>query len=249
MILVLGGTSDSLEICDELKSIDKEYTLSVTTEYGRDLAVSHAENIILGKLDIESMQNFIKTNKVDQIIDATHPYAVEVSKNAIECAKALSVNYLRYERKSLIEQVKYKNIHIVDTLEDACDVADRLGKNIFIGTGSKNLGVYVKRLKDKNLIARVLPTSEVIISCEELGLNADNIIAMKGPFSKSINEETYKHYNIDLLITKESGIAGGFLEKIDACKTLGIPAVIIRRSTVNYPNVINDIDEITESIM
>jgi len=133
---------------------------------------------------------------------------------------------------------------VVDTLEEACDIVNKLGNNIFIGTGSKNLEVYVNRLKDKNLIARVLPTSEVIISCEKLGLNADNIIAMKGPFSKKINEETYKHYNIDVLITKESGIAGGFLEKIDACETLSIPAVIIRRSKVYYPNVINNVDEL-----
>jgi len=244
MILVLGGTSDSLEICDKLKFIDKEFILSVTTDYGRDLAISHAKNIILGKLNSKSMEDFIKTHEVNQIIDATHPYAVEVSKNALECAESLGVKYLRYERKSLIEQIKYKNIHVVDTLEEACDIVNELGNNIFIGTGSKNLEVYVNRLKDKNLIARVLPTSELIISCEKLGLNADNIIAMKGPFSKNINEETYKHYNIDVLITKESGIAGGFLEKIDACETLSIPAVIIRRSTIFYPNVINNVNEL-----
>jgi len=106
MILVLGGTSDSLEICDKLKLIEKEFILSVTTDYGRDLAIPHAKNIILGKLNSKSMEDFIKTHKVNQIIDATHPYAVEVSKNALECAKSLGVKYLRYERKSLIEQIK-----------------------------------------------------------------------------------------------------------------------------------------------
>lgn len=249
MILVLGGTSDSLEICSELKKIfNLKYTLSVTTEYGKDLAKGYARNVILGKLNKNEMMKFIKENNVKLIIDATHPYAIEVSKNAIECSSESNIEYVRYERKSLIESIEYKNIFVVDTIEEACSIASQRGNNIFIGTGSKNLNKYVELIKDKKLIARVLPTSEVIKSCEDLGLNADNIIAMKGPFSKTINIEMYKQYKIDLVITKESGVAGGFLEKIDAAKFLDIPVVIIRRENIEYPKVINDVKEIRNLI-
>ena len=249
MILVLGGTSDSLEICSELNKIfNLKYTLSVTTEYGKDLAKGYARNVILGKLNKNEMMNFIKENKVKLIIDATHPYAIEVSKNAIECSSESNIEYIRYERKSLIEGIEYKNIFVVDTIEEACSIASKRGNNIFIGSGSKNLNKYVELIKDKKLIARVLPTSEVIKSCEDLGLNADNIIAMKGPFSKTINIEMYKQYKIDLVITKESGVAGGFLEKIDAAKFLDIPVVIIRRENIEYPKVINDVKEIRNLI-
>ena len=249
MILVLGGTSDSLEICSELNKIfNLKYTLSVTTEYGKDLAKGYARNVILGKLNKNEMMNFIKENKVKLIIDATHPYAIEVSKNAIECSSESNIEYIRYERKSLIEGIEYKNIFVVDTIEEACSIASKIGNNIFIGSGSKNLNKYVELIKDKKLIARVLPTSEVIKSCEDLGLNADNIIAMKGPFSKTINIEMYKQYKIDLVITKESGVAGGFLEKIDAAKFLDIPVVIIRRENMEYPKVINDVKEIRNLI-
>ena len=249
MILVLGGTSDSLEICSELNKIfNLKYTLSVTTEYGKDLAKGYARNVILGKLNKNEIMNFIKENKVKLIIDATHPYAIEVSKNAIECSSESNIEYIRYERKSLIEGIEYKNIFVVDTIEEACSIASKRGNNIFIGSGSKNLNKYVELIKDKKLIARVLPTSEVIKSCEDLGLNADNIIAMKGPFSKTINIEMYKQYKIDLVITKESGVAGGFLEKIDAAKNLDIPVVIIRRENIEYPKVINDVKEIRNLI-
>ena len=101
---------------------------------------------------------------------------------------------------------------------------------------------------NKNLITRVLPTSEVLISCENLGFNADNIIAMKGPFTQEMNESTYKQYDIDLVITKESGIAGGFLEKVNACKTLNIPVVIIKRKEMNYPNTIGNIEKLIDLI-
>lgn len=249
MILVFGGTSDSLEICDKInKFINLDYILSVTTNYGEDLARKIAKEVIVGKLSKEDMINFIKEKNINKIIDATHPYAIEVSKNAMECAKELNIDYTRYERKSLIEDITYENKYIVGSIEEACKIARDNGSNIFIGTGSKNLPQIVEYIPDRNLIARVLPTSDVLLSCEKLGLNADNIIAMKGPFSKSINEEFYRHYNIDIVITKESGIAGGFLEKVDACETLNIPVVIIQREKMPYPKVINDINAIEKII-
>ena len=249
MILVLGGTSDSLEICNIInKYEDISYFLSVTTSYGEDLAKKHAKNVILGRLSENDMNEFIQSNNIDRIIDATHPYAVEVSKNAIKCAEKLNINYIRYERKSLLEEISYENKYIVETLEEGCKVAREKGENIFVGTGSKNLAQVVDCIPDRNLIVRVLPTSEVITSCESLGLNADNIIAMKGPFSESINEEVYRHYNIDVVITKESGKSGGFLEKVNACKSLNIPVVIIAREKLQYPYVINEIEELEEKL-
>ncbi len=249
MILVLGGTSDSLEICDRInKYKNLPYILSVTTSYGEDLARKYAKNVITGKLAKEDMINFIEQNNINKIIDATHPYAIEVSKNAIQCATELNIDYIRYERKSLIDSINYENKYIVNSIEDACKIAREKGRNIFIGTGSKNLPQIVDFIPDRNLIVRVLPTSDVILSCENLGLNADNIIAMKGPFNQSINEEFYKHYDIDIVVTKESGTAGGFLEKVNACEALKIPVVIIAREKINYPIVVNDIDELEKLI-
>ena len=79
MILVLGGTSDSLKICDRLYEIGiSDFVLSVVTEFGRDLAESRAKDIINGKMDKDGMVDYIIKNEVRQVIDATHPYAVEV---------------------------------------------------------------------------------------------------------------------------------------------------------------------------
>ena len=71
---------------------------------------------------------------------------------------------------------------------------------------------------------------------------------MKGPFTQEMNESTYKQYDIDLVITKESGIAGGFLEKVNACKKLNIPVVIIKRKEMNYPNTIGNIEKLIDLI-
>ncbi len=252
MILVLGGTSDSLKVCDRLESIGiQEFVLSVATEFGRELAESHASEIVNGKMNKEEMVEFIKENGIRQVIDATHPYAVEVSRNAMDACEQTDIKYIRFERKSLLEDIRYQGEFVVDSIEEACNMvtSHEEWENVFVATGSKNLGTYVKLLKSKKITARVLPTSEVLRSCEAMGLNADNIMALKGPFSKEINIALLKHADIDVVITKESGFAGGFIDKIDACAELEIPVIIIKRKTIDYQRVVHDIDEIERSII
>lgn len=248
MILVLGGTSDSIEICNLLNKNKVDYVVSVTTTYGEELAKKCTDKVILKKLTLEDMIDYISMNNITKIIDSTHPYAVEVSTNAIKASEVTNIKYIRFERESLINQINYNYKYIVNDIDEACEIANKIGTNIFIGTGSKNLYLYKEKIKNKNLIPRVLPTSQVLISCEELGFNADNIIAMKGPFSVEMNEATYRQYNIDLVITKESGEAGGFLEKIQACENLNIPVIIIKRKEMNYPNTIGKIKDLEELI-
>ncbi len=246
MILILGGTSDSIRICNMLNELNKDYIVSVTTQYGADLVKGIAKNIVINRMNLENMIEFAKSNNINFIIDSTHPYAIEVSKNAVKTIEMLKLDYIRYERKSLLQEIEYDKVIKVNSTKEAYELANKIGENIFLGTGSKTLKEYVENLPNKKIIARVLPTVEIIKQCEDIGLNADNIVAMKGPFSEAINEEIYKHYNIDLVVTKESGKEGGFLEKVNSAKNLNIPVIVIVRDKMNYPNVTNDINEIKD---
>ena len=156
MILVLGGTSDSLKICDRLNQIGiSDFVLSVATEFGKDLALEHAKNIINGKMDKKEMVEYIRDKGIRQVIDATHPYAIEVSRNAIEACDQTDIKYIRFERKSLLDEIKYQQEYVVDTIEEACDMVmkNKNWENVLIATGSKNLATYVKLLKGKKLVA------------------------------------------------------------------------------------------------
>ncbi|WP_275890835.1 precorrin-6A/cobalt-precorrin-6A reductase [Paraclostridium sordellii] len=93
MILVLGGTSDSTKICTLLNELNRDYIVSVTTDYGANLASKVAKNIIVKRMDKDYMIKFIKDNNINLVIDSTHPYAVEVSKNVIEVIENLSIKY------------------------------------------------------------------------------------------------------------------------------------------------------------
>ena len=69
---------------------------------------------VKGKLTKEDMVSLIKEKNITQIIDATHPYATVVSSNAIECSKITNIDYVRFERESLIKQIDYENKYVVE---------------------------------------------------------------------------------------------------------------------------------------
>lgn len=129
------------------------------------------------------MLKFIKDNNIVKIIDVIYFYVVEVFKIVIICVKLLNIDYIRFERKFLIEEIDYDNKFIVDIIEEVCEIVNKIGINIFIGIGSKNLNRFIEEISDKNLVVRVFLMSEVILSCEKLGLSVDNIVVMKGLFS------------------------------------------------------------------
>lgn len=242
MIFVLGGTSDSLLISDWLTETKQPFILSVTTDYGETLAKQHTENVFCGRLSKEEMCTKWHSENVQLVIDATHPFATIVSETAMEACKETEIPYIRFERTS--EQTD--NTYLVADIEEACKVATELGQRIFLTTGSKNLPEFVAGLRNLHIIARILPVSDVIRSAEELGLVADQIIGMKGPFTKEANRTQLEMTGADVLITKESGKQGGFQEKLTAAAELEIPVIVIRRKQLNYPIEINHLTELPE---
>ncbi len=102
--------------------------------------------------------------------------------------------------------------------------------NILVTTGTKSLSELVVAIKDKErLIVRILPNSSMLGFCEELGLLGKQIICMQGPFSEEMNYLIMKEKKIRYLLTKESGVQGGFQEKINAAERLKAITLIIKR--------------------
>ena len=71
---------------------------------------------------------------------------------------------------------------------------------------------------------------------------------MQGPFSKGFNQELWKNWRIDCVVTKESGEAGGFLAKAEAAFLLGIPLIVVERPPVDYPIVAHDVGTIVHQL-
>lgn len=249
MILVLSGTKDGREVVYRLR--DKGFKLIVTTatDYGKSLyEEGNGLEVISKRLDYLEMIKLIKDNSIKLAVDATHPYADKVSFNILEACKHSSIKYIRYQRK---ESGLDKFLDIIEWVKDYDEASERLVKtegNILLTTGSKTLEVFSNKVPLERLYPRVLPTSNVIKKCEEIGFKPSNIIAIQGPFSKEMNVEIMRKYNIRILVTKDSGRVGGTTEKLEAAKEMEVPVVMISRPEVKQETYFESIDELVDKV-
>lgn len=229
-LLVLAGTEDGRELAVTLKRRGHDILISTLTPYGAELALESGLPVRCGAMDTKALEDLVEGGEFVAIVDATHPYAVQVKEMAKTVCEGLSIPYLRWQRSSL-ELEANPLIHWAEDIPFAALIASELGQRILLTTGSNSLPDWVSQapLKDKILFVRVLPTSEVLARCEFLGLKPNQIIAAQGPFSQEWDEAMFKQLRIGVVVTKESGKVGGTLEKVQACQHLNIPLVILKR--------------------
>lgn len=239
MIFVAAGTQDGREIVERLLAAGHRVLASVVSEYGRLLLAAKPGLCINEKpLDRAALRECLRLHEVTAFVDASHPYAVNMSKNAMAACTEVAIPYIRYER-SQTDLPEYAALYRVPDYTAAAKLAASLGKTIFLTTGSRNLALLKQdpACAACRLIARVLPDPAVIEECRQLGFTPKDIIAMQGPFSQTLNEELYKKYGADVVLTKNSGKIGGTDSKLAAAMKLHLPIVMIERPALDYPQM------------
>ncbi len=255
MIWIIGGTKDSRDILEKVLEIKKDdIIISTATEYGGKLLEECIKNnrdrkirVLSERLEKNKMINLIRENNINLVIDASHPYAQNISKEAIDVAGRTGIKYIRFERKML--DYGKENVKKFNDLKEMSDYLRQYkGKNILSTMGSNNLAEIKEMGDENNLYIRILPTTDSIKRAEELGYLPSRIIAVQGPVDKLLNKAILESYKIDYLITKESGATGGEPEKIEACHETGTTVLILQRPLIDYGTVYNDIDKLIENI-
>ena len=127
------------------------------------------------------------------------------------------------------------NLKLFDDLDSEVDFLNPKAGTVYLSTGSKTAGEYAEKLGVTRLHVRVLPTVKAIGLLDDAGFEADQIDAVRGPFSEQLNVDLFARCHAVAVVTKESGRRGGVQEKIAACKQLSIPCLVIKRPTLNYP--------------
>lgn len=229
-LLVLAGTRDGRELAAALKERGHEAVVSTLSGYGAELAWEQGLPARSGALNARTLRELVARGEFAAVVDATHPYAEQIKEMAQGVCAEMSLPYLRWQRPPL-ELEDHPLLHWAEDIPAAAVLAARLGERIMLTTGGNKLAEWAVSppLQDKSLFIRVLPTSEILARCEELGFRPKQIIAAQGPFSQEWNEAMFKQLNIDVVVAKESGRAGGTEEKVRACRRLNIPLVILKR--------------------
>jgi precorrin-6A/cobalt-precorrin-6A reductase len=227
-ILLFGGTTEGREMAVALAERGFLVTVSVATQYGEEvLPCQNGITPHVGRMNREQMEAFLSAGKFDGVVDATHPYAQVVSREAQEAAKNQGVFYYRLCR----EQGAVDDRCITfSSVSQAVDGLAHTQGNILLAIGSKELKEFVRLPEfSKRCWARVLPSLESIQLCMDAGLSMSHIIAMQGPFSQEMNTATLRQIDARYLVTKESGRTGGFEEKQQAALQAGAKTVVILR--------------------
>ena len=232
-ILLFAGTTEGRNLAEFLEKNQIPTEVCVATQYGETLLEEGKYlHVHAGRLDETEMEQQIQKQQITLVIDATHPYAVIVSQNIRRACSRTGTEYIRLARKETDASWKQEMedvTEVASVAEAAAFLAKKEGR-IFAATGSKELSAYqvIPDYQDR-VVARVLSTPEAVSECAMLGFSGKNLICMQGPFTEDLNVAMLRQAQASWMVTKESGKAGGFLEKLRAAKKAGAKLVVIKR--------------------
>ena len=221
-VIVFGGTTEGRKLHEFLGKQGVPALTCVATEYGAEQV--QGSGVRVGRMDLTEMAEFIRRANPILVADATHPYATEASGNIKAACAGAGAEYIRILRE------RSETGGCISSIGEA---VERLGVSkgrIFAALGVKEAHTLTALEDYKERVwLRILPTVEGLRECLELGFQARRIICMQGPFSKELNIAMFRATGAKILVTKESGFEGGFLEKLSASEELGMEAYIIGR--------------------
>ena len=202
--VVFSGTTEGRVFSRQLAALGAEVLVSVATPLGAE-EQGKADGITVqcGRLTPEEMTTLLQGAAL--CIDATHPYAVDATKNIRTACAAAGVEYHRLLRE---ESPLPAGSMVFATAAHAAAFLAGCSDNVLLATGAKELAAFAA-LSPERLFPRVLPTREGIAACEGADIPHKNIIAMQGPFSYALNRALMEQFAIRFLVTKDGGAAGG----------------------------------------
>jgi precorrin-6x reductase len=226
-VVLFGGTTEGRLLAEFLSARKILSLVCVATEYGS--ALLHCEppvTVRAGKLDREAMGALLAKERPRLTMDATHPYAAEVSENLRAVCGQAGLRYVRILR----ETAECDGCRHFGDMASLVEWLDGTQGIIFAATGAKEAKALT-HLADfaSRIWLRMLPSPEMIAACVEMGYPAGRLICMQGPFSRELNAAMFRETGAAVLVTKESGKTGGFEEKLAAAGDCGMITAILSR--------------------
>jgi len=220
-ILILGGTREAVDLAQRLHGRGDLHVISSLA--GR----THAPHMPPGEVRVggfggaAGLRDYLARERIDMMIDATHPFAERMHGNVVEAGRNSGVPLLRLERP--VWQPRAGDHWIMaESADHAARLSPHHGKRAFLTTGVKDLGAF-RDIETVWFLVRLVEPPDA-----PLPLRHSELIRGRGPFGAADEEALMRRHDIDLLISKESG-GDSTYGKIEAARKLEIPVVMIRR--------------------
>jgi precorrin-6A/cobalt-precorrin-6A reductase len=240
-IWLIGGTQESAQLARAIAQANFSCTVSVTTASACTLyAPAPSLRVWVGRLNESQIEEFLQQQQIVAVLDASHPYAVEISQNAIAASQRLQIPYLRYERP-LVEQPAGMQRCRLDSFETLLLGNYLQGQRVLLTVGYRPLQLFHSWQEQATLFARILPSAIALEVAIGSGFTPDRLICLRPPISPDLEKALWQQWDISLVVTKASGTAGGEDIKRAVAAQLGIPLIVIDRPAVEYLQQTSDL--------
>ncbi|NEP00913.1 MAG: cobalt-precorrin-6A reductase [Symploca sp. SIO2E9] len=242
-VWLIGGTSESAILARAIISNGLPCSVSVTTASAEALYPKTPRlRVRVGRLEATGLDQFLQEESISAVLDASHPHAVEISRMAIFVASSLQIPYLRFERPAIntIAVDKAKVIHL-DNFETLLAGDYLYKRRVLLTVGYKALPLFSEWQQNSTLFARVLPSLKSLEVAMASGFSSKQLIAMRPPITAELEKALWHQWDISLVVTKASGVAGGEDVKRVVAAELDIPLIVIARPVVDYPQQTSDL--------
>ena len=239
---LIGGTTESAELAAAIASLSRPCTITVTTQAAQTLyPKTPGLQVWVGRLDADQLEQFLQEQRIAAILDASHPYAVEISKMAMMVAAKQQIPYLRFERLAVDKPTESFPVISLNSFETLVAGNYLYQQRVLLTVGYKALPLFQNWQDKATLFARILPAVTSLETAIASGFSPDRIIAVRPPITAELEKALWQQWGISLVVTKASGTAGGEDIKRTVAAELGIPLIIIARPTLDYPQQTSDL--------
>lgn len=238
MILVFGGTTEGRAAVQTLEEAGQLFYYSTKGEEQK-VALHHGIRLT-GAMDVDGMAQFCRDKEIRLLVDAAHPFAELLHQTIWQTSQVLRIPVIRYER--IYPDLSMFPITWCQSYEEAITALKASGISTLLSlTGVQTIGRLKPLWKSEiHCWFRILNRDSSRAVAQQQGLPADRLCYYH---NEKEDEELMRRLRPDAILTKESGISGGFLQKVEAARALGIRIFVVRRPslyedfiTVNGPH-------------
>jgi precorrin-6A/cobalt-precorrin-6A reductase len=233
--LILGGTGDANQLANAFvrERIDAIYSYAGRTQ----IPLGHALPVRIGGFGgAQGLADFIRQERITHVIDATHPFAAEMSRHAVEACAATGTPLLALERAPWMRAPNDRWIDVADIAGAVAALPERRAR-VFLAIGRQHLApfaarpqhAYTLRFVDAPDGALPLPDAEVIVS--------------RGPFTLAGDFDLMRARGIEWLVARNAG-GSGARAKINAARELGLPVIMIARPALPERRRVESVEEV-----